>query len=399
MEVAAALVWPALALVFAAVFVILWVADRTRRHLLGFTIGFFALFLSMTVVIAVPSMATPYGIPPLHALACVSVIAIVWGSVTRLKHRAPLLGMGMVSLVSCMLLFIALDEAHHPVALIVQNLSSGILFAIGAMSLWAARSTSLLDRVLVWTMSLLSCFSVLRPIFVLYYNIEVTPMIEREIELTAINVVILTVLTAVLGITLVMMAIQEMLEIRHGSERNDTISGFLDQRTFESNCEPVLATAQRLKMPVVLAVIKLDWFQKIRGKWGPDTSDMVIRQISDVVRAWQRDSDVIGRIGEDQFGILFVGVGADSAQKIVCKLRRDVDQACNDQMSGLLKFTLSSSIYEADTAIGFKDLLRKTLTPLLLAQSLGSTVSFVNGREKPDSRLGLHEDGTFVTHG
>lgn len=399
MQIASALVWPALALVFAGAFAGLWFVDRLRRHLLGFGVGFFALFLAMTVIIAFPSLTNPYVLVPMHALACISVTAIVWGAVNRLNQRTPLVAMGAVSLISCFLLFIALRDSEHPVALIVQNEASGLLFAIGAVSLWAARSTNLLDRILVWTMSLIAGFSLLRPIALLYLHIDMVPLVERKIELSAINVVVLTVLTAVLGLVLVAIAIQEALEIRHGAERADPISGFLDQRTFDQMCEPALATAQRLNIPVSLAVLQFDWFEKVLEKWGSATSDMVVREVSDIIRAWQRESDVIGRIGEDRFGILFVGVGSNSAQQIVCKLRREVDDACNEKMSGLLRFTLSSSISEASSQMSFSVLMRNTLTPLAVAEKLGANISFVDGVELQSSAFAPLEDGTFVTHG
>ncbi len=56
MQIVAALVWPAFALVFAGIFAGLWYADRVRMHLLGFAAGFFALFLAMTAHFAIPSL-------------------------------------------------------------------------------------------------------------------------------------------------------------------------------------------------------------------------------------------------------------------------------------------------------------------------------------------------------
>jgi len=399
MQIVAALVWPALALVFAGALFGLWYLDRTRRHLLSFSVGFLALFISMTVIIAFPSYKSSYLLAFLHALSCISVMAIAWGAVARLNQRMPLLAMSVLTLISCLLLFLALENKDHEVALITQNGAAGLLFGIGAVSLWTARSTNFLDRMLVWTLSLISAFSILRPLLLFYLQVEVEPMVERAVELNAVNLVVLTVLTVVLGIILVTIAIQEAIEIRHGAERSDPVSGFLDQRTFENNCERALVKAHRLDMPVAIAVLHFDWFQQVTKKWGADTTDMVIREICDIVRSWQRESDVIGRVAEDQFAILFVGMGAGSAEKTVRKLRDEVDEACNERMSGLLKFTLSSSILEARAGMGFKVLMRDALTPLQYAGKLGANISFVNGIEKQLHSIDSSADGTFVAHG
>ena len=399
MQIATALVWPAIALVFAGAFFYLWYADRSRPHLFGFGIGFFSLFLAMSVVFAFPAITTSPAVAALHALSCISVIAIVWGATSRLNQKTPLGAMCVVSVISCALLFFALSEGDQSVALLVQNGTSGLLFGIGAVSIWTARSTNILDRVLVWTISLLAGFSLIRPLIVLYLKIEIGDLAAGTIELSGINVVILTVLTAILGIALIAIAVQEAIEIRHGAARTDPISGFLDQRTFENASEAALATAHRLDMPVSLAVLELDWFARIIEKWGQDTSDMVVREISDLVRSWQRDSDIVGRIGEDKIGILLVGVSAQSAQKIIGMLREDVDRACNDRMSGLLKFTLTSSICEAVAGKGLMQLMRETLAPLAKAQRLGGSVRFVNGAEMQRSDLASRHDVNFVTHG
>lgn len=399
MQIVAALVWPALALVFAGAFFWLWYVDKARLHLLAFGIGFFALFLAMALLIAFPSMKAPLWVASLHGLSCASVVAIVWGATARLNQRTPLVAMCVIALISCILLFIALNELEHSVALLVQNGSSGILFGIGAVSLWTARSTNILDRILVWTTTFLAGLSLLRPLFILYLHIDIAPLVEREFELNAALVVLLTVLTAVLGLSLIVIAIQEAVEIRHGAQRSDPVSGFLDQRTFEQKSEAALVTASRLSMPVTLAVLQFDWYEKILAKWGPDTSDMVIREIADVVRTWQRDSDVIGRISENRLAIVFVGVGARSVQKTVCKLREDIDDACNERMGGVLKFTVSSSIAQAGPRTVIKSLLRDALTALSRAQGLGANVSFVDGVEINQADLSSPQDGTIVSHG
>ena len=93
----------------------------------------------------------------------------------------------------------------------------------------------------------------------LFLEIEFGALAQGEIELSAINVLVFTVLTAILGIALVAIAVQEALEIRHGAARNDPISGFLDQRTFEQACEPALATG----LP---ATASLRWLEVLEKK-------------------------------------------------------------------------------------------------------------------------------------
>ena len=160
-----------------------------------------------------------------------------------------------------------------------------------------------------------------------------------------------------------------------------------------------MATAHRLAAPASLAVFELDWFDAIEEKWGSQTSDTVVREIADVIRASQRDSDVLGRVGENRFALLLVGVGANSALKIANKLREEVDFACNEKMAGMLKFTLSCSIAEASAGAGYKKLLRDVLSPLTGAKRQGGNATYVSGSEVQISGLGEEHRGGIITHG
>lgn len=399
MQIFAALIWPAVALVFAGVFAGLWRADRVRVHLLGFSVGFFAVFLGLAVNLALPPLDPSITIPPLHIVVSLSAIAITWGAAKRLGQKMPLIAMLALTLASSIALFFALRSSELSIALLVQNGASGLLFAIGAVVLWTARSTDFLDRMLVATISLIAAVALARPITVLFLHVELASLVTRTEEPHAINVIVQALLTALLGGVLIAIVAKEAIEIRHKSERIDPVSGFLDQRTFENTCSLALANAQRLEMPVVLSVLEFDRFDTLQAKWGKDTIDRIIREISDVVRSWQRESDIIGRIGEHRIGVLFVGVGAKSAQAIVQNLRQDIDQILNDAAGSELRFTVSASIAQSETGTDINSLISSALKPLGTYQQLSPGVTFVNGLESQVAPLRRPTDDEFVTLG
>lgn len=399
MDFVAALAWPVLGLVFAGVFAGLWHADRERMHLLGFAAGFFALFLSITVHLAMSSFDQMLITSALHGLACLSVIAIIWGAAKRLGQKIPLGAMLALTALSCVFLFLSLRSTDLFVALLVQNGTSGLLFGVGAVVLWTARSSDILDRILLGTISLLAAFSLIRPVVLVFLHIEMLPVIGREREIHAFSVMVLTVLTAILGGTLVAIAIKEAIELRHKAARIDPISGFVDQRTFEQSCNTSLNTAHRLEVPVSLAVLEFDRFTMLQDKWGKDAIERIIREICDVVRSWQRESDIIGRIGEHRLGILFVGVGANSAQSIVQTLRKDIDRNFNEAIGADLKFSLTVSIAQSTAGMDANALLRTALQPLGATQQLGPSLTFVDGVQTQLAPLVRPTDETFIPLG
>ena len=352
----AALVWPVLALVFAAIFASLWRFDRSRKHLLQFALGFLALFFAMSFHIAFVSLNTAAAVAVAHGLASLSIVAIIWGASSRLGQRTPLFPMVVVSAVSATLLYFALSSGKDSVALSVQNAASGLLFAIGSVLLWMARPSGLLDWVLIWTMGAIAALGLTRPAILILLEVDVGPLVERQSDFSVAGLIVMTVLTVILGLSLVALAIREGLEIRLSARNAEAISGFLDQRAFGLSCDSSLAIARNLRMPACLALVQLDWFYAVTEKWGAHSSDALVRQVADVVRAAQREGDVLGRVGEDRFGIFFVGASSQSGLKVAGALRAAVDRSCNETFGVGMKFTTSISLAETKGGMKFDEL-------------------------------------------
>jgi len=400
MELAAAeLILPLIALVFTAAFLGLWQADQTRPHLLGFAAGFFALFLAMSLHLFFPRLWSALGTTLLHILACCSVIAIAWGSARRLNHKIPLAAMLAVTVLSSAVLYPALDFENNIVALVVQNGASGMLFSISAVTLWLARPISILDRILIWTMASIAAFGLLRPAVLLLMEVEIDALVQRQTEFNTLSLLVMTALTVILALCLVAIAVREALEIRLRSYRSDPISGFLDRHTFEQKCETALANAHRLGLPATLAIFEIDRFEAFKLQWGEETSNLTVRDLSDMLRACQRDGDIAGRIGEGRFGVLLIGMGADSGLKFALTLRENVKREWVKVVTGMMSITLSCAINEGKDGVSFKSVSNRAYASLRQARMVGTNCIFVNGVEFERTELGPAETSNIVAHG
>ena len=395
-ELSAALVWPAIALIFVAIFGFLWRATPERRYLLGFLSGFLALAIAMAFHIAFVSWNTSAAVAVAHGLSSLSIIAIVWGICSRVGQRVPLVAMIASSLVAATLVFAALDTGKNHVALSVQNASIGLLFGMGAIAFWMARPSGVLDNALLWTISALAAVALVRPPLIFLLNVDVDRLVERQSDFGAVGLIIMTVLTVLLGLCLVALTLREALELRLGEKGIDPVSGFLDQRTFELTCVQSLTTARNVQVPACLAVMQLDWYQSIHHKWGAESTNSLIRQLSDIVREWQREGDILGRIAEDQFGFMIIGSGSQSGLRAIGKLRDAVDQSFNEGYGSHMKFTLSISLAEMKKGMNYSQLLVRAAQPLEKARAFGGNITFVGGNEVPSSDVALPEIGQIA---
>jgi len=92
-------------------------------------------------------------------------------------------------------------------------------------------------------------------------------------------------------------------EIAHANKIDD-ITGFYTYRAFYERCEAQFALMKRYNRPMSLAIIRIDNIEKIIQTRGSENCDSLIRVISGKIRNNIRESDVLGILYKDFFGIL-----------------------------------------------------------------------------------------------
>jgi diguanylate cyclase (GGDEF)-like protein len=75
--------------------------------------------------------------------------------------------------------------------------------------------------------------------------------------------------------------------------------------------------------PAALAVLDLDQFKKINDTWGHPVGDRVLTALSGLLRSRIRQSDTIGRLGGDEFGVLLEDLSGEDAVRLIERLLAD----------------------------------------------------------------------------
>ena len=84
----------------------------------------------------------------------------------------------------------------------------------------------------------------------------------------------------------------------------DALSGVYNRRAFMETGADLLRRAQQIGQPMALALIDVDHFKQINDTYGHDAGDVVIRQVSNLLRESVRSVDLVGRLGGDEFVFL-----------------------------------------------------------------------------------------------
>jgi diguanylate cyclase (GGDEF)-like protein len=96
----------------------------------------------------------------------------------------------------------------------------------------------------------------------------------------------------------------------------DALTGLFNRHRFEEELDQFLSRARRYGATGTLLVLDLDRLKPINDALGHATGDEMLRAVAAVLTVRVRDSDVIGRLGGDEFGILLLEASAaDAADK------------------------------------------------------------------------------------
>ena len=103
----------------------------------------------------------------------------------------------------------------------------------------------------------------------------------------------------------------------------DPLTGLHNRRGFMEHGTKQLRLAARMGRQVVCLYIDLDGFKQINDTLGHEEGDNVLRQAAAILKQTFRDSDVIGRVGGDEFAVVATQSGSGSAETLIARLHKE----------------------------------------------------------------------------
>ena len=110
----------------------------------------------------------------------------------------------------------------------------------------------------------------------------------------------------------------------------DALTGLLNRRSLIDRTEDAITRAVRRKEFLAVMFLDLDKFKSVNDTFGHDVGDELLRQVAFCIKSSVRESDVVARIGGDEFVVLLEGlVGEVDAAKLAEKIVSASAQVCN----------------------------------------------------------------------
>jgi len=138
----------------------------------------------------------------------------------------------------------------------------------------------------------------------------------------------------------------------------DELTNLNNRRGFLKLAEQQLRISDRIRKKSILIYIDLDNMKWINDNLGHKVGDKYLMDFADILRKSFRKSDIIARIGGDEFVVLCLSESENYLDKILSRLNKNIE-IYNSTMDNPFKMSISIgiSIYDPLKPISLEELL------------------------------------------
>jgi diguanylate cyclase (GGDEF)-like protein len=115
-------------------------------------------------------------------------------------------------------------------------------------------------------------------------------------------------------------------EVLFEAARRDVLTGLANRRVFDERISAKMDTARRYGRPLTMASLDLDRFKQINDNLGHQRGDEVLRQVARLMAEMVRSTDLLVRIGGDEFLLVMDDTDQKSARVLAERLCQAIDQ-------------------------------------------------------------------------
>jgi len=109
--------------------------------------------------------------------------------------------------------------------------------------------------------------------------------------------------------------------------RQDGLTGLFNRNTFVELSTNELKRAKRQGSATTILLLDLDHFKRVNDTWGHPAGDAVLRHVAQNMVNTVRSTDLVGRLGGEEFIVLLPHTTAESGRKIAEKIRQRLEQS------------------------------------------------------------------------
>jgi diguanylate cyclase (GGDEF)-like protein len=306
---------------------------------------------------------------------------MIWTG-ARLFHGRPILPGALFT--GAVVWFVAMQYAafasSEQARVVLSSLVIAVYAFLTAFELRRERRRALIARWQSIAVPLLHATVFLAPI-PLCLSLSAGASTQGLFALFALETILYVVGTAFI---VVVMAKERAALVHRTAAMTDVLTGVFNRRAFLEAADKLIAKRTRKALPVSVLLFDLDHFKSINDRFGHAIGDEALRVFARTAVASMRASDVVARLGGEEFAALVPGSAADAA--VVAERVRMAFRSAGLVVAGReVAATVSTGIASGVPPVEIEALIARADAALYRAKA--------GGRDRIEIAPGLHAPG------
>ncbi len=178
----------------------------------------------------------------------------------------------------------------------------------------------------------------------MYQNCTFSPCRNDEGE---VETVVVT-LQDVTDLAMAHRALELAKERLEQSSRLDGLTGLFNRSHWESRLAEEFRRSRRSGAPLALVMFDLDHFKAINDTFGHPAGDDILRGVGDRLRMILRETDIAGRYGGEEFGVIATDCTAEGACVLAERIRSGIEAHAFEHDGREIQVTVSLGVAGSD---------------------------------------------------
>jgi len=130
----------------------------------------------------------------------------------------------------------------------------------------------------------------------------------------------------------------------------DPLTGLLNRQSFERSMERAVADAMSNQTSQIISYLDIDQFKVVNNTYGHIAGDQLLKHIASVIKNASGALATCGRLGGNEFGMIFNHCALKEGQTLAENIRKAVEESVFTWQENTLVVTVSVGIAEVDSS-------------------------------------------------
>lgn len=124
----------------------------------------------------------------------------------------------------------------------------------------------------------------------------------------------------------------------------DPLTGLYNKAYLDERLAEEVKRASRYKLPIAMVLLQIDHYEKLAAELDEQALNQGIKEVSEMLKGYLRDVDVLARIGDDRFAFVLVQAEKASAVLISERIRLAIEMRMFGETGRRIKLTASIGV-------------------------------------------------------